>query len=203
VTLNATGIPAIPWRTNAPRILLVLALIWFCASYPNNLDAATRPPGSVEITGGSIMPMYGAGKTPAKLPVKPFQIDAFPITNEQFLKFVSSVPGWDKKNASSLLVDEKYLGHWQDTERGFRPDKSNLKSPVTNVSWFGANEYCKWRNGRLPSVLEWEYVAAASETEKDASSNPKFVAKLLQWYAPQCAGQPGPLANIAEYLGCL
>lgn len=31
--------------------------------------------------------------------------------------------------------------------------------PITRVTWFQAQEYCQWRDSRLPTEREWEYVA--------------------------------------------
>jgi sulfatase modifying factor 1 len=178
-------------RTYLTALLATISLFGFCSTL-----GADNSQETVQIGAGSLIPMYGAGKIPTQLEVKTFRIDAHPVTNKKFFEFISDNPNWAKDKAARLLVDEKYLSHWQLTTKGFEPNKTALQSPVTNVSWFAANEYCKTRNGRLPTVLEWEYVGAASETKKDASHDPDFVAKLLEWYAqPNGSGQLAPVGQ--------
>jgi formylglycine-generating enzyme required for sulfatase activity len=80
-----------------------------------------------------------------------------------------------------VFAEGGYLAEWRaDLDPG---DADVLRRPVTSVSWFAAKAYCAAQGKRLPTVDEWEYAAAASETQRDAAREPEFVRRLLARYA--------------------
>ena len=147
-------------------------------------NAAFAQVRGLAIEGGSFSPLYGLKQGEEIVKVAPFRIDQTPVTIEQFGRFIEAHPEWKKVSAQKLLVDEKYL-------QSFERRKNAPNSPVTDVSYFAAVEYCAWRSGRLPTTNEWEYVAAADEHRRDASRDPVFVQRLLSWYAKP-HGPEGP-----------
>jgi formylglycine-generating enzyme required for sulfatase activity len=54
---------------------------------------------------------------------------------------------------------------------------------VVWVSWFAADAYCQSQGARLPTWSEWEYVAAADETRRDARRDPAWRERILNWYS--------------------
>jgi serine/threonine-protein kinase len=77
-----------------------------------------------------------------ELEIKPFYIDKFEVTNQQYKRFVDATGRPAPKN-------------WENGS--FAPDEARL--PVTHVTWQDAADYAKWANKRLPKEEEWEYVA--------------------------------------------
>jgi formylglycine-generating enzyme required for sulfatase activity len=72
--------------------------------------------------------------------VQAFRIDLRPVSNREFLAFVTSQPQWEKRRISSDLHDGDYLKHWT-TNGTVKPEE--IDQPVRYVSYFGAEAYCK------------------------------------------------------------
>lgn len=148
----------------------------------------------VQIGPGVYRPIFPATPAEKEIKVEPFLIDETPVTNAQFLAFVTDHPEWRRDRIKPLLSDESYLAHWQSaTSLGIaRPN-----GPVVRVSWFAARAYCSAHGGRLPLEREWELVAGASDKTKDATRDPAFQARVLGWYSqlappvlPDVGGEP-------------
>jgi formylglycine-generating enzyme required for sulfatase activity len=84
--------------------------------------------------------------------LKPFWIDRFPVTNEQFKRFLDSSkyrPG-DRTN---FLLD------WR---KGTYPEGWSNR-PVTWVALEDARAYAAWSGKRLPHEWEWQYAAQGDD----------------------------------------
>lgn len=61
-------------------------------------------------------------------------------------------------------------------------------SPIVNVTWQEANEYCQWAGGRLPSETEWEYAAGAALLVKYSGGNNAKKVGVYGRVKPACVG---------------
>ncbi|QQG35005.1 MAG: formylglycine-generating enzyme family protein [Deltaproteobacteria bacterium] len=90
--------------------------------------------------------------------VKSFEIDQYPVTVFEYLRFLKENPHWVRSQASPIYVGFSYLKNWKsDFDPG---EKVELQAPVSQVSWFAAKYFCHYYGKRLPTLAEWEYIAA-------------------------------------------
>ncbi|HEX8361449.1 MAG TPA: formylglycine-generating enzyme family protein [Longimicrobium sp.] len=157
--------------------LTTLALLLSAAS----AASAGPAPGMARIPGGRYEPLFVNGAATVEVPS--FHLDRYPVTRGEYLEFVRANPRWRRGRAPAALVGRAYLGSWPGAlDAGAVP-----RRPATEVSWFAARAYCAWRDKRLPTTDEWEYVARADETRLDASRNAPFIARLLDLYTTRGA----------------
>ena len=112
----------------------------------------------------------------AQQPVGAFRLDVEPVTNAEFLVFVTAHPEWRRSKIRPLFADERYLRRW--TEDLELADEAARDEPVTNISWFAAEAYCKARGLRLPTTDQWEYALADLGRDEAAVR-----ARSLEWFA--------------------
>lgn len=162
--------------TEVAQTVLLLSLLILGAGP----DTALAP-----VPGGVYTPLYSVGSR--EVEVQPFYLESYPVTNAQFLEFVLENPTWRRSQVKPLFAEGSYLAHWE-SDLTFAPELA--ERPVVNVSWFAARAYCQAKGLRLPTQDEWESTARASETSADASSDPDFRQRILDWYSRPTPGRP-------------
>jgi formylglycine-generating enzyme required for sulfatase activity len=94
--------------------------------------------------------------------VPAFYIGVYAVTNEQFARFLSSVrPAPDQRKVWIPWLD-RIVTPASDSEP-YRPATGFERHPVINVSWFGAEAYCRRAGLRLPTEIEWEKAARGTD----------------------------------------
>lgn len=176
-------------RTKFFRLSLVLIFV--------HMFSFGQSEDMVRIDGARYIPLYGRDSTVVE--VKDFDLDKYPVTNEQFLDFIKKYPEWQKSNAKKIFADGMYLKNWKnDFELN---EGAHLNSPVTYVSWFAAKAYCDCMGKRLPTMDEWEYAAMSDETVKDARIKKSYNEQILSWYEAPRSNENQIGENPKNYWG--
>lgn len=174
------------------------------SSSANSQTSGELPVNMVRIPSGSYRPLYtdtnvdGSTSSAKLVEVSSFLMDRFPVTNREYLAFVQANPLWKRSGAPAVFVDRQYLKHWKSDEvlGDFAPEQS----PVTHVSWFAAKAYCAWVDKKLPTVNQWEYVAQADETRRDATRDPQFSQRIISWYSKPTPSVMPPVGSGVKNL---
>ena len=149
--------------------------IWMMLSFVINTNSQSN---MVSIKGGTYIPLYG--RDSLQVTIQDFDMDVYPVTNQEYLDFVIEYPKWKKSNVIKLFADDSYLIDWtSDTTIG---KNQSSKAAITNISWFAAKAYCDCQDMRLPTIDEWEYVAMANEDLPDARQLKTYNEYILSWY---------------------
>ena len=128
-------------------------------------------------------PLDGEGPV-RSVTLSPFQIDRFPVTNEEFRAFVDAtgyrteaeVFGWSfvfwlhipEERFEELVEDTVAAAQWWCKVPGAfwsQPEgpgshvRDRGRHPVVHVSWNDAQAYAAWAAKSLPTEAQWEYAA--------------------------------------------
>ena len=163
-------------RTNTPRaILLLAALLGAMAS----VVRAQRATGALyqHIAAGRYRPIFAAGVSDSGVAVRTFLLATLPVTNADYLRFVTANPEWKRYKVARVAADSSYLRHWSGDET--LGPTAPPTAPVVNVSWFAASAYARAAGGRLPSTAEWEL--AASRFRRTFANADVLSARVLAW----------------------
>jgi len=176
-------------------VLIIIALSLNCVQAKNPRKISGE---MISVSSGYYIPLFKVGNEPTKQFIKQFYIQPHLVTNIEYLEFVKANPEWRKSKVKRIFADANYLRMWKsDIDLG---PQVKPNEPVTDISWFAANAYCKWIGMRLPTVSEWEF--AAKRNNKIF-----FQERINEWtmdfnetniMASSVCGGAGAIANTPE-----
>lgn len=115
----------------------------------------------IEIPAGEFT--MGAGDLIQRISLPTYFVDKTEVTNEEFEKFILA-GGYEKKKywteaGWEFIKDNNILHHKGLSQGSF--SAPNL--PVTGISWYEADAFCRWAGKRLPTEEEWEKAARGTD----------------------------------------
>ena len=153
----------------------------------------------VSVGGGKFASVLPADANAADVVVAPFRLRTEPVTNAEFLAFVTAHPEWRRDRVARVFAEPRYLERWESpTSLG---ESAAPEQPVVQVSWFAARTFCASEAARLPTWNEWEFAAAADATRADARSDPTWREAILSWYARPSNETPANIGGGANFYG--
>ena len=116
----------------------------------------------VEVPAGQFI--YGEGEQQKNEIIKePYLIDVYPVTNDQYKRFVKAGGYQNDQYWTPEAVKWRYSETITAPLYWYDPQWNKSGHPVVGVSYYEAEAYAKWAQKRLPTGIEWERAAQGTD----------------------------------------
>lgn len=122
--------------------------------------------------------------------LSPYKISKYEITNEEYAEFMNSIG----VNSNGTYQGQSYYNIADAASRidfvggAFVTQSGRENHPVALVTWYGADAFCSWAGGRLPTEAEWEFAARGGNLSQGYLFSGSNVADDVAWYGSNSGG---------------
>jgi len=156
-----------PTATARKKALVLLVIALFVLA--TGCTAEKAPAGMSCIPAGAFVMGSDEGY-PDERPVhtvslREFYMDRYEVTVAEYAEFLNhrgQIYGCDGHKCADVK-EENPQSHIVSRGNGYAAEKGFERHPVTWVSWYGADAYCRFRHKRLPTEEEWEKAARGTD----------------------------------------
>jgi formylglycine-generating enzyme required for sulfatase activity len=149
------------------------------------IAASQNMPSMILIEGGSFQMGNEEGEGDEK-PVHPVELSSFylgkqEVTNQEYCIFLNTVKKPLKEVEDWVDLDDPDCKiKAQGIE--FIPEAGFENHPAIEITYYGAQAYCEWAGGRLPTEAEWEYAARGGNHYSPFTYSGSAIVDEVAWY---------------------
>ena len=139
----------------------------------------------------------GDEKPVHKVRLDDYAISRYEITNAQYAVFLNQQEvdrdGRDGRTAL-IHIDNKFC-HIRYQDGQFIAEQGRKDHPVVEVTWNGAQAFCQWAGGRLPTEAEWEYASRGGQQGRPTLYSGSNHVDSVAWYDRNAEGSTHPVGT--------
>ncbi len=125
-----------------------------------------------------------------------YWIYKYEVTNAQYADFLNAMESSQTRTGLPLLDVNSSDVRIMETGGQWVAQAGYADHPVVMVSWYGAQSYCKWAGGGLPTEAQWEKAARGTDGRRYPWGNADPTCSLAQF--EDCSSGTRPVGSFPD-----